>query len=346
MSAGTRDTERDGVPSDYPGRVVGFPDDVTHIVYALYGVQTRAARAASDFIAKLSAHCRRADGPRHVERGQYRDNEGWPCELLMAYWLDPAAYARWWRDAEIARWWQALPDMADRETGYWREILTPPKERFQYAAGVDDKAGSAATLPLVPCNTFGYWGAYRDRLPASHHDLFRSPLAAVPSPQRKQTRGRRLRVLAPDNLCFIREGQGWGQCEPDEKRIWDEQMAGVVDRWVAFLGTDPVATGCLSIRDCREQDVATGAVHARRSQLAFLLSLGHIEHAARTQPTHLAVRDTFIRLYSEPGFTPRMHVWVEVQILKSDELDTEYVNCHPATGLLPYFEVQDVESVS
>jgi hypothetical protein len=87
-----------------------------------------------------------------------------------------------------------------------------------------------------------------------------------------------------------------------------------------------------------EQDTESGLPNSRQSQLAFLLSLGHIEKAARTQQVHLNVRDAFIRMYTEPKFTPRMHIWVELHIVKHDQLQVEYVNCHPKTGLLPFFE--------
>jgi len=50
------------------------------------------------------------------------------------------------------------------------------------------------------------------------------------------------------------------------------------------------------MRDCREQEVMAGAELEQRSQLGFLLSLGHIEHTARTQPTHLAVRNMLIQI--------------------------------------------------
>ena len=41
---------------------------------------------------------------------------------------------------------------------------------------------------------------------------------------------------------------------------------------------------------------------------------------------------------TEPRFAPRMHIWVEMLIIKRGELDNEYLNCHPMTGLLPHFE--------
>jgi aldoxime dehydratase len=332
---------REGVPADYPGRIVDIPSTVTQLVCGIFGVQSRDPAAAADFVRELSAHCQRPGGPEHLERMDYTDAAGYASTVLLAYWTSREAHAGWWTAPETARWWSRLDREAHTETGWWREVMTPRAARFQFAAGTDDRAGSAAIMPLRPCATFGYWGAYRDRLPASAYDDFASPLAQVPPPADRDTRGRRLRARVPDNLCYIREGQGWGNCAAEEKRVWDEDMAPVVDDWVAALARDPVATGCLSIRHCTERELGGGAL-PRQSQLAFLLSLGHIEQAARTHPAHLAVHARFIRMYTAPRYTPRMHVWVEVAILKQDELDTEYVNCHPRTGLLPFFPLEEL----
>ena len=136
--------------------------------------------------------------------------------------------------------------------------------------------------------------------------------------------------------------RSWSACGAEERAIWADKMEGVVDQWIAFLRGNPLQTGCISIRDCREQEVESGGELEKRSQLGFLLSLGHIEQAARTQPTHLAVRNTLISMYREATFTPQLHLWVEVHILPAGALETEYINCHPQTGLLPYFEVREI----
>lgn len=326
---------RDGVPEDYPGRIVGFPDGVTHVVLALFGVQSGTGEDHAAFVRDWQAVADTGGAVDRVERAVWTDGAGQASTLLVAYGTDAAAWRTWWSGAAAQSWWQGLPQ--DGPCGYWREVMTVPAERFNYAAGTEDRVGSAGVLPLHPCATFGYWGAYRDRLPASAEDAFESPLAAAPAPVVRDTRGRRVRVVAPDNLCFIREGQGWGGCGAEERAVWDEQMNPVIDTWVARLGADPVQTGCLSIRDVAECDPGSGADHPRRSQFAFLLSLGHIEQAARTDPAHLAVHGAFVKMYREPRFTPQMHVWVELAVLKRDELDAEYVNCDPGTGLLPFF---------
>ena len=334
----------EGVPEDYPGRVVAFPQGVSHLVFAMHGIQSPNESAREHFIVGLSEAFASLDAPVRLERCQFTDQKGCACDMLLSYCADHLAYAKWWQSPDTRDKWQALISAPDEDTGYWREELLTHNQHFNYAAGVEDKVASAALLPLAPSKTFGYWGAYRDRLPASADDEFASPYADVPPVINRETKGRRVSVQIPDNLCLIREGQGWGNCEPEEKAIWDQHMAGVVNEWVDFLASDPHQTGCLSVRKCREVEVLTGSGQPRQSQIAFLLSLGHIEHAARTHSTHLAVHKSFIQMYREPKFEPKMHVWVEVHILKQSDLETEYINCHNKTGLLPYFEVIDLET--
>lgn len=333
---------RDGVPEDYPGRVVEFPEGVEHLVFGMYGVQSPDAAVRERFIQDLSRFGALPGGPGRIERCRFRDGAGVECDMLITYALDIAPHEKWWQQDPIQQWWRALFDTGDSETGYWREVMYTDKDRFNYAAGTEDRVASAAVLPLAPSKTFGYWGAYRDRIPSSDRDEFLSPLTQAPQRRTHETRGRILTVNTPDNLCVIREGQAWEKCGEEEKAVWDNQMAAVIDEWVDFLDSDPQATGCMSIRSVREQEVSSGVAQSRQCQIAFLLSLGHIEEAARTQVAHLAVHGAFVKMYKEPSFTPLMHVWVEVHILKSGDLQTEYLNCHPDTGLLPFFDAEEL----
>ncbi len=338
MSNVVEGSEQENLPADFPGRMVEVPHEVTHLVFGIFGVQSRQPSANGMFIDALRAHCRRPSGPTLIERAHYVDPQGYACDVLLAYWLDREAYQAWMTQPAIADWWTGLPRDPSSDVGYWREVLMTPKERFEFAGGNDHKAASARFLPLVPTRKVGYWGAYRDRLPASAYDHFDSPSAALPAPRLRETRGKRLRVEVPENICFIREGQGWSACGPEERTIWSDKMEWVVSQWIAFLRENSLQTGCISMRDCRKQQVTTGAELEQRSQLGFLLSLGHIKHAARTQPTHLAVRNLLIQIYKDAPFTPQLHLWVEVHILPKGALETEYLNCHPHTGFLPYFE--------
>lgn len=103
----------------------------------------------------------------------------------------------------------------------------------------------------------------------------------------------------------MRVGQGWERCLEQERAIWSDKMEKVVEQWVQALQENPKETGGLSIRFCREQNVETGVERGEQSQFGFLLSLGHIERAARPHATHLCVRSSFIDMYTEPKFSPR-----------------------------------------
>lgn len=324
------------LPPDYPGRTAVFPPAVERLVYAIFGVQARVPGAGERCAGDLEAHFARADGPAKVEHLRYVDPQGAHCDVYLAFWSDPHAHRRWREGAEFVAWWRTLP--LTGPVGVWREIIDAHKDYYQYGAGVAEQGGISALGQLVPCDKFGYWGGYRDRIPASVRDDFAPALDAMPERVVRDTLGRRLRVETPDNLCFIREGQGWDKAGAEERRIWQDKMASVVDRWVATLRDQPDVTGCFSLRFCTELDYRSKRVIDKQSQVAFLLSLGHIEKAARTTHTHLNVKKTYTEMYTEPAFTPQMHIWVEMLIIKRGELANEYVNCHPQTGLLPYFE--------
>lgn len=328
----------EGLPEEYPGKVTAFPDNVSHLVYGIFGVQSRSAEEAKRYADEVVSLLSAPGGAGQVERGVHLDQWGFHTEIVMGYWLGKEGYRAFVESPEFSKWWADLPTDASSDLGFFKEVLLTKKDHFHYAAGTNDKVASAALLPLVGSKKFGYWGAYRDRLPASEYDKFLSPFQEMPPERNDETKGKRLSVETPDNICFIREGQGLGACTDEEKDIWDQKMADRVDRWIKILGNDPAKTRCISIRDAREYDIETGDRNMRQSQNGFLLSLADIERAAKTVHEHLQVRQSFIDMYTKPKFEPKMHVWVEVHILKAGDFDAEYVNCHPKTGFLRFFE--------
>ena len=325
------------LPEEYPGRVVAFPPDVSHLVYAIFGIQCLKPEEAEPYARQLAELLRENGGPGQIERGVHTDRWGYHHDIFMCYWLNPEPYWAFVASERFSAFWANLPVAAESDLGFFKEVAITKKENFNYAAGVEDRVASAALLDLVGSDKFGYWGAYRDRLPASEYDKFDSPLEALPPERDGVTKGQRLTVDVPDNICYIREGQGVENCDEEEKQIWAEKMASRVDQWIDILGADPPTTGCISIRDCKEFDLNSGEDNNRQSQSAFLLSLPYIEKAAQSVRQHLEVRQSFIDMYREPKFQPKMHVWVEVHVIKAGDIDIEYVNCHNKTGFLRFF---------
>lgn len=244
-------------------------------------MQSRSLSAGAALAAELESLFAVNDGPMRVEPLRYVDAQGAQCEVYLAYWTDRARYARWYHSSAFRSWWRALP--VHGPVGCWREIIDGGRDNYQYGAGVAEAGGMSALGELVPCDKFGYWGGYRDRVPASVHDDFAPALSEMPVRVGRETLGRRLRVETPDNLRFIREGQAWDKAEAEERRVWQHRMAPVVARWVSTLRDKPAETGCFSLRFCQELDYGTQTVLEKQSQIAFLLSLAHIERAQPSQ---------------------------------------------------------------
>ncbi|MFJ4156294.1 phenylacetaldoxime dehydratase family protein [Pseudomonas sp. NPDC089752] len=334
--------ESDELPKTYPGRIVSFPDDVDHLVFGMFGIQHTDENLTEvpTYLSELIELLQLPHGAMSIERAHHIDKQGFHNQVILGYWLGRDSYDLWVESPTVKSWWANRSVSGHSKIGYWREVMSPSQDHFSYGAGKDEKSGSAAILPLIPSDRFGYWGSYRHRINASATDQLKSPLPALPAPQPANSRGLRLKVKGPDYMCFIREAQYWEKCGEKERAVWHDKMVAPVQTWIDFLSSNPVQTGCMSIRFCREQDVMAGTPLDRQSQFGLLLSLGHIEQAARTQASHLCVRKEFTDLYVEPEYVPQLHPWVEVHILKSNELLTEYINCHELTGLLPYFASQ------
>jgi aldoxime dehydratase len=320
---------------DYPGKVTRFLDQNATLVLSIIGFQSaepaRAAHRRRELLALLGGDF----APDAVEHARHVDAAGLHGRLSFLYWKTDSDYLGWWNRPDVRTWWASLP--LTGPDGTWRETMATTAGRHQYATGQKSPAGPSAFLPLTPSPHFGFQGAYRARMADSRFDRLGNEIRELGQPRPADSLGRRLTVSLPQNVCFIREGQTWDECSEAELQVWQEQMNPVIDDWVAELGRNPAGTGCISIRDCIEQDGNDRDLQ-RRSEIAFLLSLGHIEKAARKNPSHLALMNAFTSMYAEATFDPTMNIWVEVQIPHSGKLEAEYINCHGLTGFLPFFE--------
>ncbi|WP_159803481.1 phenylacetaldoxime dehydratase family protein [Arthrobacter zhaoguopingii] len=321
---------------DYPGKVTKFLDDNATLVLSIIGFQSldadTAVRRRGELVRLLDGDFR----PDAVEHARHFDAAGFEGRLSFLYWRTDEQYEGWWNRPEVRSWWENLP-LDGPDGGTWRETMATTAGRHQYATGQKAPAGPSAFLPLTPSPHFGFQGAYRARMADSSFDRLGNDIRELPEPRPADSLGRRLTVSLPENVCFIREGQTWDDCSEAELQVWQRQMNPVIGSWVSELERNPVGTGCISIRDCIEQD-GGGKDLERRSEIAFLLSLGHIEKAARKNPSHLALMNAFTSMYAEATFDPTMNIWVEVQIPHTGKLEAEYINCHGLTGFLPFFE--------
>lgn len=292
------------------------------------------------------------------------------CTTFVAYWLKSADYEKWKETDEVQQFWDSLPD----DAGVWREVMTIPKSRYMFAANQHETSGLASMLGLKQSSDEGYWGVYRHRLsdnPDEHtdpEDKFTSPLISAPRAQpgdrqvvdlAKATvpdlvRHGRVKInKVPDNLCYCREGQRQPNLPKEEIETWKEKLAPHALAWMKHLDTERNKNGVVSFtfnighekpkpfEPGVDLEVDTEAV-AEANQLMYFLDLAHFELAGRSFKEHVKLRQTTFEMYGpggKHGTNGKLSIWVELCVLKSGDLEAEYIGCREGTGLMLFENV-------
>jgi len=318
-----------------------FSQQTTPVVMAYFGTQFESGVSeqrgpgVNDFF-----EC--GDAPDNVESAGFFDRAGRRNLITSAYWIDPARYERWKDQSGFEAWWNDSARLSDRD-GRFREILTVPTDRFETLFSHKSVVGVAKAGGLVvgPIREHNYWGSMRDRIQVSADDELRSAHGEhLPRLGATATIDRRLKVKVPENLAVIRSGQDWTECAGEELDQYNESVRPALVAGMNFLRDHPDETGCCDLRFAEETN-RDGAALKRTFGLGYFLTLGHLEKWASTHPTHLAIFSKFLVMAREHGANLKLKLWHEVSVLPAASQVFEYVNCHPGTGLLPYFPTQE-----
>jgi hypothetical protein len=310
------------------------------VVMGYFGAQGPAGEG-EDHFTRMDRFFAGPDGPDNVERSAFTDRAGLPNALVAAYWTSPLRYESWRAASGYEAWWSA-PDRLSGPSGSFEEILTLPTDRFETLFSTENLVGAAATGQCIhgPIREHNYWGAMRDRIAVSGaSDLASRYGEALPRLGRTVTLGLRLRVTAPENLAVIRSGQDWSRCHDAELDDYARSVRPVLVSGMDFLRDHPDETGCCDMRLAAE--VAAGGAPVEKSfGLGYFLSLAHLERWAESHPTHLAIFHRFLAMAGRHKALD-LRLWHEVAVLPGAGQRFEYVNCHPQTGLLPYFPAEE-----
>ena len=313
-----------------------FADQHTPIVMAYFGTQSHGADATrSDQFARFFDS---PDGPSIVERSQFPDRTGAGNHLCAAYWTNLATYEKWETSSGFRSWWNDPARLNDQE-GYFREIMTVPLDRFEtiFSLGAAFGFAKAASSVVGPIREHSYWGSMRDRLMCSSNDDLVSTYGDRLKRSAPSTRGRGLRVEVPGNLAVIRSGQDWSECTGAELSDYIDSVRPALTKGMNFLRDNPEETGCCDLRFAEELE-ADGSPTKRTFGFGLFLTLEHLEKWAATHPTHLQIFGTFGKMVQRYGASLKLKLWHEVSVLPAEGQTFEYLNCHPDTGLLPYFQ--------
>lgn len=272
------------IPQAPAWTAVGLPEVTVYSM--LFTRNPDSASAASEMRAVLTTG---DNTPSHLERARVA-NEEVPTAVYLGYWGNPDAYGRWRERADV-RAAMSLP-------GVLEEVATIPADRWETLHSTGEATPGVRNLsPVQPTDVHEYWGAARDRIPASaHSDLAAEPAAPLPA-----------------NLCLIRSGQIWRYCGDKERRLYFEQVAPNLAAGIEFLSRNP-STGCLSSRFLQEQTL-DGEDLESTSFVGWFRDLASLEAWSRSHPTHLAIFESFLAMVGELGGQIQLRLWHEVSVL-------------------------------
>lgn len=317
----------------FPVWVARGAEDLTQVVMGYFGVQYRGEEHRDEALAALR-HIVDGfgleNGPGAWDTTHHEDAAG--CDNLVAvgYWRDPDTYGRWLAQPEIAGWWDS-DERLSANVGFFREIASPRVDQFETLYPFTDHLpGVGGVMDGVSdeVEEHAYWGSMRDRIPLSQTDRMRP--AGELSAEADPSRGGRVIVRGHDNVALIRSGQEWPDADPDERELYLTEIEPALRAAMDFLRDRGHRLGCYSNRYVRSIDL-DGVWVDKTYAISHWRSLDRLEQWAETHPSHLRV---FVAFVSTAKRLPTLRLYHEVSVFDAGEQYYEYVNCHPATGLL------------
>jgi len=316
------------------------------LVGVYFGMQLKGLGREREqaFHARIRGFLAHAAGTSVHEIMRCQDEASYDNTIVVAYWVDPTAYVRWLTESGYREWFEvqaAVPDGA----GYWFEPVIAPYDRHEtiYSApGYRVGFGRTEGTHIVPITTNGFFGAARDRLPLSAVDVLESPQRGVmPAPSARQSAAGHWIAAVPHNATILRSGQFWEGAGKEQLADYLEQLQPKLMRGMQHLVGQRAETGCLSLRIMTNLN-EDGSPRAETSVYATFLSMEQLERWAASHETHLDIYRHAIAMNRQYKEKREVVTWHELFVVQLGNV-FEYVNCHPATGILPYAKALKVE---
>ena len=199
--------------------------------------------------------------------------------------MTAVTYDRWLL-SEAAAQFQTDPVWQVPGPTWWRETSAIPLDHFEssYSSTTVSAGFSKIAAELVVNDVHAYWGAARDRIPASGSAL----IDEIGHDWSSSRRADRLILSGPDRMCVIRSSQDWTLADADQKHWYEIQVAPTLLAGVGYLDDHPQNSECYRIRFIREVDEDWRPVD-RTCVLAYFSGLKSLECWTHSHPTHLAI---------------------------------------------------------
>lgn len=307
-------------------------------ICAMIGVQSKDAGAGATMTAKILGLLQ-VDGigrPVHIERAtEDVDNSGYANDVLLPYWRNADDMAAFWTREDVRAWLEAP---LSGPVGWWRETLHAPLTSLDSSSTQPDmRFGLGRYLDQKLERFHSYFGSMRDRVAD-----FLSGAADAESGQLAHSYqvtgfGQRLRITdLPDKICFIRGPFGWSKATPEQIEAFEEDMLPIFKAGSHYLRDNPIEANCMSMRFLEEVDMEL-ETDVDVEIMGWFLTLKDLERWTHHHPTHLAIFGGFHRYMRRFEGQVQLTAGHEVIVVPKGQAVMEYCNCHPMTGLLPYF---------
>ncbi|KAH4114579.1 hypothetical protein HBH47_194230 [Parastagonospora nodorum] len=325
-----------------PRWTLSLPEDVKQVYTAYIGVQqhiddNEAANSAAQATQQVKKWLVQDDGPATHESFTVIDDDSTKdVAVWVCYWNDLAKHKSSMEKLSLSSIHSSL---SSPSIGLWRETFTSSVSRLETNYSGLDYLPGLARLPradTVEHTLSAYWGAARDRIPDSAHDLF--PRAAESPPSNAVTSGRGKHLLGTNhaNLVHIRSGQYWENCSQMEADAYEQKLEPTLRSGLQYLQQNPADTGAIALRYMQNADLPYDPNARQKKESCgsgFFANLEDLERWAHTHQSHLKIYRGALAHYKEFGDLRKFRTWHEVSVIGESDAKFEYVNCDLDPGV-------------
>lgn len=325
-----------------PRWTLSLPEDVKHVYTTYVGIQQHNEKAVTvnatfQAINQIQKWLMEDDGPATYESFTVlNDDSTKDVAVWVCYWSDASKHTSSLEKLSLPSMHSSRPGSS---IGLWRETFTSSVSRLETNYSGLDYLPGLARLPsadTVEHTLSAYWGAARDRIPDSAHDLF--PRAAISPPHDVITKGRGKHLLGTNhaNLVHIRSGQYWENCSQIEADAYEHKLEPTLRSGLQYLQQNSNDTGAIALRYIQNADLPFDSNARQRKEscgAGFFANLEDLERWAHTHQSHLKIYRGALAHYKEFGDLRKFRTWHEVSVIGEGAATFEYVNCDLEPGV-------------
>ncbi len=322
------------MPENWEPPVPAFSADIaagSRAVSLYIGIQ----RPSSESLEALNSIIEAVDLPNY-DLASFTDRAGHKNYVCIAYFSSSTEHVQWEDSSGFTKWWEDDVHLT-ADYGLWVERYAFEPGQFETLISSPDGFEGVARQygeSVGPIREHAYWGGMEDRIPNSAPGVLDPTVSEMPKATPSETRGKRLVVKGPKNLCLIRSGQDLTSVKADELAEYNKDIEPHLSAGLAFLGENP-QTGCFESRYMTHCN-AQGQAIAKTFGMQVFLSVSHLQRWAQFHPTHLAIFNSFQNMAMQREGQFDLRLWHEVAVMDESDSYAEYINCDPMTGMLPF----------